>query len=522
MAGTHLSAGFLFSGGIKNKKNIYFYRRYAAMLYPSKEDFIELCRDYRVVPVAGEYHADTETPITIYAKLAGGGYSFLLESVEGGQKLGRYSFIGIDPFMVYSYADGVNMVEDGGPDRRLEGNPFDLLEDLMQQARGPELKELPRFYGGAVGYLGYDMVRCLENLPGKDKKQEIPDSMMIFPEVVVIFDHVRHSLKLVVNVRTGSENALYYDRAVQKIEKIYRKITAAGSTPHLLESGGGTLSRVKTNMTDEYFRQGVERAKEYIKAGDILQVVLSRRMEIPFSGNPFNAYRRLRRNNPSPYMYYFDFGDTVIAGSSPEMLVRVEGSTIENRPIAGTRPRGDTPGEDLRLAEELLADPKERAEHVMLVDLGRNDVGRVSAPGMVEVPQFMEVERYSHVMHLVSLVRGTLKPGATGIDALKSCFPAGTVSGAPKVRAMQIIDEIETTRRGLYAGAVGYIGCNGNIDTAIAIRTVLFKGGTAYLQVGAGIVADSLPEMELQETVSKAGALVTTLAEEECHLAVNY
>ncbi|KJS16995.1 MAG: anthranilate synthase [Peptococcaceae bacterium BRH_c4b] len=492
------------------------------MLYPSKDKFIELCKDYRVVPVTGEYHADTETPITIYAKLSGSGYSFLLESVVGGQKLGRYSFIGIDPFMVYSYADGINVIEENGSARRIEGDPFVLLEDLMEQCRGPELKELPRFYGGAVGYLGYDMVRCLENLPGHDKKQEVPDSVMIFPEVVVIFDHIRQSLRLVVNVRTGSENAADYDRAVQKIEKMYRKITAAGGTAHLQESGGGTLASVKTNMTDEYFMQGVERAKEYIRAGDILQVVLSRRLEIPFGGDPFNAYRRLRRNNPSPYMYYLDFGETVIAGSSPEMLVRVEGNTVENRPIAGTRPRSANPEEDLRLAEELLADPKERAEHVMLVDLGRNDVGKVSAPGMVEVPQFMEVERYSHVMHLVSLVRGTLKQGAKGLDALKSCFPAGTVSGAPKVRAMQIIDEIEKTRRGLYAGAVGYIGFNGNIDTAIAIRTVLFRDGIAYLQVGAGIVADSQPHLELEETNNKAGAVVTTLAEEECHIAVNY
>lgn len=492
------------------------------MLYPSKEKFNELCRDYRVVPVTGEYHADTETPITIYAKLAGRGHSFLLESVEGGQKLGRYSFIGVDPFMVYSYAEGINIIEENGTARRLEGDPFTLLEDLMEQCRGPELKELPRFYGGAVGYLGYDMVRCLEKLPGHDKVQEVPDSVMIFPEVVVIFDHIRQSLRLVVNVRTKNDSPPDYDRAVQKIQSLYRRITASGGTAHLQESGGGALTRVRANMTDEYFKQGVERAKEYIRAGDILQVVLSRRLEIPFSGDPFNAYRRLRRNNPSPYMYYLDFGDMVIVGSSPEMLVRVEGDTVETRPIAGTRPRGANPEEDLRLAEELLADPKERAEHVMLVDLGRNDVGRISAPGMVEVPQFMEVERYSHVMHLVSLVRGTLKQGGKGIDALKSCFPAGTVSGAPKVRAMEIIDEIEKTRRGLYAGAVGYIGFNGNIDTAIAIRTVLFQGGTAYLQVGAGIVADSQPQLELEETANKAGAIVTTLAEEECHLAVNY
>lgn len=493
------------------------------MLYPGREMFLELCQKYRVVPVSREYYADTETPITIYSKLAGQGHSFLLESVEGGNKLGRYSFIGFDPLMVYRYENGVNVVESRGEVRRVRDNPFSVLEQLMTEQAGPVLEELPRFYGGAVGYIGYDMVRHLEKLPGdQDKKPESPDSIMIFPEVVVIFDHPRHSLRLVVNVMAGGDNEQSYHQAVKKMDAVYKKIISGNVTPSLAESPGGTLSSVKCNMSDEYFMRGVEKAKEYISAGDILQVVLSRRLEIPFAGNPFNAYRRLRRNNPSPYMYYLDFGDTVIAGSSPEMLVRVEGNTVETRPIAGTRPRGATPEEDARLAEELLADPKERAEHVMLVDLGRNDVGRISAPGLVEVPQFMEVERYSHVMHLVSLVKGRLKEGTPGIDALKSCFPAGTVSGAPKVRAMEIIDEIENTRRGLYAGAVGYIGYSGNIDTAIAIRTVLFSGGTAYLQAGAGIVADSDPRRELEETANKARALLNTLAEEECQVAVNY
>lgn len=493
------------------------------MLYPGREKFLELCRNHKVVPVSREYHADTETPITIYSKIAGNGYSFLLESVEGGSKLGRYSFIGIDPFIVYRYENGVNVIESGGHVCRVRDNPFKVLEQLMADKTGPALEELPRFYGGAVGYLGYDMIRHLEKLPcGEDKRQELPDSIMIFPEVVVIFDHPRHSLRLVVNVMAGDGEEQSFDQAVKKMDDVYRKITSGNVTPLLGESTGGMLSSVKTNMSDEYFIQGVEKAKEYISAGDILQVVLSRRLEIPFAGNPFNTYRRLRRNNPSPYMYYLDFGDTIIAGSSPEMLVKVEGKTVETRPIAGTRPRGATPEEDTLLAEELLADPKERAEHVMLVDLGRNDVGRVSAPGMVEVPQLMEVERYSHVMHLVSLVRGTLKEGYTAIDALKSCFPAGTVSGAPKVRAMEIIDEIENTRRGLYAGAVGYIGYNGNIDTAIAIRTVQFSKGTAYLQVGAGIVADSDPRRELEETANKARALIKTLAEEGGQVVVNY
>lgn len=493
------------------------------MLYPSKEKFMELCKKYRVVPVSKEFHADTETPITVYAKLTGKGYSFLLESVEGGQWLGRYSFIGFDPFIVYRYENGVNIVERDGCAEHIEGNPFSVLEDLLHETKGPQLEKLSRFYGGAVGYLGYDLARQLERLPDLNNQcSGVADSIMIFPRTVVIFDHFRHSMRLIINVRSGSDNLQAYNHAAEMLENLFARIKTGFVPPPLYFSKSDKVPMARVNMSDEHFMAGVEKAREYIGAGDILQVVLSRRLEIPFNGSPFNIYRRLRRNNPSPYMYYLAFGRTVIAGSSPEMLVRLEGDMVETRPIAGTRPRGDTPEKDIQLSMDLLADPKERAEHVMLVDLGRNDVGRVSAPGTVDVAQFMEVERYSHVMHLVSSVRGRLKDGFNALDALKSCFPAGTVSGAPKVRAMEIIEEIENTRRGVYAGAVGYIGINGNMDTAIAIRTIIFRDGIASVQAGAGIVADSEPEKELEEAVNKARALLHTLAEEDGSLAVNY
>lgn len=493
------------------------------MLYPPQEKFMELCREYPVVPVSKEYYADTETPITIYAKLAGQGYSFLLESVEGGQRLGRYSFIGLDPFIVFCAENGLNTVEQDGRIKNIEDNPFSVLEKLLLQTKGPRLEELPRFYGGAVGYLGYDLVRHLERLPESGSRSPgVADSIMIFPRVVIIFDHLRHSLRLIINVRTGGDNLPAYNQAAERLENLFARIKTGSVPPQLDYAKTEIMPAVKTSMSDEEFMAGVEKAGKYIEAGDILQAVLSRRLEMPFNGNPFNAYRRLRRNNPSPYMYFLDFGRTVIAGSSPEMLVRLEGTLVETRPIAGTRPRGATPEEDRQLAADLLADPKERAEHVMLVDLGRNDVGRVSSPGTVDVPQFMEVERYSHVMHLVSSVRGRLKDGLSALDALKGCFPAGTVSGAPKVRAMEIIEEIENTRRGVYTGAVGYIGSNGNMDTAIAIRTIVFRDGIASVQAGAGIVADSEPRRELEETLNKARALLQTLAEEGGSLAVNY
>ncbi|MBE3588734.1 MAG: chorismate-binding protein [Thermoanaerobacteraceae bacterium] len=416
----------------------------------------------------------------------------------------------------------------------MEGNPFTIVEQLMDYWRGPVLPELPRFYGGAVGYFAYDLVRWLERLPSTTRDDlDLPDMILSFTGTLLVMDHLRHTLQVVVNTLPGSRPEVAYRQAVEHIEHIWRLINGplcSGDRPAdgfygSLREGDGpapggdkkpmnkaALQEPPSSVTREEFCSLVCRAKEYIRQGDILQVVLSQRLQVPFAGDPFQVYRRLRRINPSPYLYYLDLGDVAIAGSSPEMLVRVENGVAETRPIAGTRPRGASVEADEALAAELLADPKERAEHVMLVDLGRNDLGRVCLPGTVTVPQFMVVEKYSHVMHLVSAVRGNLAEGWAAFDALKACFPAGTVSGAPKVRAMEIIEELEPVSRGPYAGAVGYLGYNGNLDTAITIRTIVFHRGYAYVQAGAGIVADSDPEREYQETLNKARALLQTLA----------
>jgi len=361
------------------------------------------------------------------------------------------------------------------------------------------------------------MSQWLERLPHTAEADlGLFDCMFMFCRTIMIFDHLHHSLRIVVNNLINEAPEKSYSLAQEKIEQVFKQLNAPilGENDHLIGKPEEkiSVSGIESNMKREDFLNGVVKAKEYIRNGDILQVVLSQRFRLPFEGNPFQTYRRLRSINPSPYLYYINFGDLVIAGSSPEMLVRVEGEEVETRPIAGTRPRGATHQDDEQLSLELLSDPKEKAEHIMLVDLGRNDLGRVCRPGTVEVPQFMEVEKYSHVMHLVSAVRGKLSPGLTAFDALKSCFPAGTVSGAPKVRAMEIIDELEPSKRGPYAGAVGYFGFNGNLDSAITIRTILFHRNQAYIQAGAGIVADSVPEKEYLETVNKAQALFQTIA----------
>ncbi|MCL6609909.1 MAG: anthranilate synthase component I [Peptococcaceae bacterium] len=493
------------------------------MLYPDEKEYLDLCRDYQNVPVSAEWPSDTETPITVYAKAARRKPSFLLESVEGGERLGRYSFIGMDPLVQITCHRGLVTVERDGRRDRAAGDPFRVIRDVMAEFKTPAIKGMPRFYGGAVGYLGYDLVRHIERLPDLNREETgVPDCMIMVPRTNIIIDHLRHTLRVVVNTRPGDGGKAGYGKALEAIGEVLDRISGQETPPVLAHPGERRAGAVKTNLTREEFMERVEKAKEYIRAGEILQVVLSRRIDLGFRGDPFGVYRRLRRNNPSPYLYYLDMGDVVLAGSSPEMLVRVEGGLIETRPIAGTRPRGAAGPEDEALAADLLSDEKERAEHVMLVDLGRNDAGRVSRPGTVRVPQFMEVERYSHVMHLVSSVTGELAEGLDGMDALKACFPAGTVSGAPKVRAMEIIEELEPSRRGPYAGAVGYIGFNGNVDTAIAIRTIVFHGGRASVQVGAGIVADSDPAREFAETENKAGALLKALAEEDGQIAVNY
>lgn len=489
------------------------------MYYPGEKEYLSLCRHYRSVPVSVEWSSDTETPITLYAKIAGNKPSFLLESVEGGERLGRYSFIGVDPQVMFACHKGNTVVQKGGRKETVAGDPFRALENILKDFSSPVLDGMPRFYGGAVGYLGYDMVRHIEKVPDLDREETgVPDCMLMIPGVNIIVDHVRHTTRVVVNTLPSGDGREQYGRAVGLLENLLERISGESPPPGLPPSGerrpGDAFGTARANLTREEYMKKVEAAKEYIRAGEILQVVLSRRIDMDFRADPFGVYRRLRRDNPSPYLYYLDLGGVVLAGSSPEMLVRVEGESLETRPIAGTRPRGRGRREDSELASGLLRDAKEKAEHVMLVDLGRNDLGRVSKPGTVKVPQLMGVEMYSHVMHLVSSVKGEIREGLSGMDVLKACFPAGTVSGAPKVRAMEIIEELEPSRRGPYAGAVGYLGFNGNLDTAIAIRTIVFHRGRASVQVGAGIVADSDPAGEFTETENKAGALLKALTGE--------
>lgn len=479
---------------------------------PGMEEYLALSRKYNLIPVCREINADLDTPISVYKKIVREGPAYLLESVEGGENLARYSFIGLDPFLVFTFRGEEAQVTGGGRQKTVPGPPLESLERVIAGFNVYRQSGLPRFFGGAVGYIGYDTVRFIERvelpqggIPG------LPDCNFIFAGTVLIFDHVRRTLTIVVNSLPGSNPESSYHEAGERIDRVIKALKSnipPEAENHGYDQGGG---RVEANLTRAEFIERVLRAKEYIKAGDILQVVLSRRLRVPFSGDPFNVYRRLRALNPSPYLFYLDFGEVKVVGSSPEMLVRVEGELVETCPIAGTRPRGAGRQADEALASELLEDAKERAEHLMLVDLGRNDLGKICETGSVKLARFMEVERFSHVMHLVSNVRGRLAPGRNCFDALKACFPAGTVTGAPKVRAMEIISELEPDKRGIYAGAIGYFSFSGNMDTAIAIRTVVFYEGNAYIQAGAGIVADSDPEREYEETLNKARALLKTL-----------
>lgn len=496
------------------------------MYQPSLAEYCSLSEEYNLIPVCREFLADTETPVSIYEKLAPRGPSFLLESVEGGTTLARYSFIGTDCFLNYCFHQGQAQYEGPVGRAKLHGGPLQALEGLLGRFRTPELAGLPRFTSGAVGYFSYDLARYLERLP-QDTTDDLhlPICQLLFPGLVLAFDHVRRSLIVIVNQPLKGAPEETYLQATQKIDRIAEQIFQP--TPSFSSYPVG--NQEKQYDLDSYlskqaaisrpqFIKAVQRALDHIRAGDIFQVVLSQRFSIPFGGQPFNLYRKLRSINPSPYLYFLDFGDYSLVGASPEMLVRVEDNLVFTRPIAGTRPRGSTTQEDLRLAEEMLADEKERAEHLMLVDLGRNDLGKVCLPGTVEVKRFMEVERYSHVMHMVSEVQGQLEPGKSSGLALASCFPAGTLSGAPKIRAMQIIEELEPLRRGPYGGAVGYLDFAGNMDTAITIRTALLHQGKAYIQAGAGIVADSDPAKEYQETLHKARAMaaaVLAVSEEE-------
>jgi len=463
--------------------------------------------------IVRELSADLETPISIYMKLRGQGPSFLLESVEGGERIARYSFIGVRPRAQYILRGNEVQIIEPGTERTVplpeDLDPTYFLQEEMSRFHTVPQPGLPRFIGGLVGYLGYEAVRHFEpTLKPQMQTAGAPDGMYLLADTVVAFDHARRSLSLIANVLNGDVNA-----AERKLDEIQARIQQPLPTPETRE----TIPSVKrSNLSQERFESMVRAAKEHIAAGDIFQVVLSQRFSRETSASPFDVYRAVRRLNPSPYMFFFDFGDLegepfYLVGASPEMFVRLEDGVASLRPIAGTRPRGANPSADAALAEELLADPKERAEHVMLVDLGRNDLGRVCEYGTVNVSEFFTIERYSHVMHIVSHVEGQLKPGLTAFDLVRAAFPAGTVSGAPKVRALEIISELEPDARGAYAGMVGYFGFDGNMDTCLAIRTMVGHGKAFSVQAGAGIVADSDPASEYQETVNKATAMLRAI-----------
>ncbi len=496
---------------------------------PEYSDFLKRCRQGNLIPVWAEILADMETPVSVFRKLSTGDHAFLLESVEHGESLGRYSFIGCDPGVVIRCRGQEVVVSYHGIDEQVVEspvNPLSFLREFMQRYRPARDPDLPPFIGGSVGYMAYDMVRQFEKLPDNNPDDlKLPDAIFMVAESLAIFDHVRRRTILLANAHVLDDPRRAYDQAIHRIELMAERLRGtmhqhgsvdplAATAPDLSDAPEGLVS----NFTRPEFEAGVERVKEYIRAGDAFQVVISQRFSKSWEGDPFDIYRALRAINPSPYMFYLKLGDLQIAGSSPEILVRVNGDKVTVRPIAGTRPRGRTHEEDADLERDLLADPKERAEHIMLVDLGRNDAGRVSQPGTVRVDDLMSVERYSHVMHIVSNVVGQLRPGRDGLDAMAACFPAGTVSGAPKIRAMEIIDEVENVRRGPYAGAVGYLSFDGNLDTCITIRTCVIRNKRVYVQAGAGIVADSVPSMEYDETCNKARALLKAVEMAEAGL----
>ena len=490
----------------------------------SRERFLESVARGASLPLCRELPADLETPVSVYLKLRGRGPSFLLESVERAEQVGRYSFLGIEPrCQIVARGREVTVAREDGEDvHRLAAgqDPLDIVAaELSAYRPAPTLtvtRGLPRFIGGAVGYLGYDLVRFFERLPNTARDElGLPDMHLLLADTLVAFDHVRHRLLLCANARVPSnaDPQAVYEEAASRLDALENRLrTPLPPTP---PPPGATDSEPQPLMSRERFMAAVQQAKEYIAEGEIFQVVLSQRLMRPTKADPFAIYRALRRLNPSPYMFFLDLGGTppfYMIGSSPEMLVRLEGRTATLRPIAGTRPRGRDEAQDRALEAELLADPKERAEHVMLVDLGRNDLGRVCEFGTVHVEELLTTERYSHVIHIVSSVTGRLRPDVDACDLLRATFPAGTVSGAPKVRAMEIIEELEKVRRGPYAGAVGYLGFDGNMDTCITIRTIWMCGQTAYLQAGAGIVADSDPSREWEETLHKAKALSVAIA----------
>ena len=486
------------------------------MYYPTLEDFREKARHGNLIPVYKTILADMETPVSAFYKIDGDDYAFLLESVEGGENLARYSFLGTNPSMLFQSKNDQVKIDDFGTGRTdsfKSKDPLVALEKLMSRYEPVEVEGVPHFHGGAVGYLSYDVARFVEELPDTTTDDlQLPDCFFMIADTLLVFDHVNHQIKVVANAYIDDDVDAAYQRALDRIDAVIAKLNRPLLVnPTQKRSTDAPPTQVTSNFTKGAYEEIVLRAKEYIAAGDIIQVVPSQRFRVPISVDAFEVYRALRTVNPSPYMYYLKLGALRLVGASPEMMVRVEDGLAEMRPIAGTKPRGKTPAEDAALSEELLADPKERAEHVMLVDLGRNDLGRVCEYHTVRVSEMMVIERYSHVMHIVSHVEGELREGQTAFDVIRACLPAGTLSGAPKIRAMEIIDELEPTRRGTYGGAVGYFSFSGSTDTAITIRTLVIKDSVAYVQAGGGIVADSVPETEYEETLNKAQAVLKAI-----------
>ena len=491
------------------------------MYFPSEKEFLNLTKQGNLIPVYREISGDLETPVSAYFKIAGKSkYSFLLESVEGEEKVARFSFLARDPEVVIQTKDGAVKVIRYAPGKKpsvqtakVKDTPLSFIRDILKQYKFVALPGLPRFCGGLVGYLGYDIVRFFEKLPHTTKDDlKLPDTCLVLAKDLVIFDHINHKMKVIscayVDPKSSSRKKLQeYKKSGARIDTLVRELNKPLVVNVKPAKGKKAASlKVKSNFTSPQFEKIVEKAKERIQAGDIIQVVLSQRFAVDLTTESFNIYRKLRSLNPSPYMYYLNFADVCVVGSSPELLIRCEDGVVETRPIAGTRPRGKDEAQDAALAKDLLGDPKEKAEHIMLVDLGRNDLGRVCEQGTVQITEFMNIEKYSHVMHIVSNVRGKIRKDKDGLDVLQAAFPAGTVSGAPKIRAMEIIDELERVDRGPYAGCIGYFSFSGNLDTCITIRTIIVKGKKAYVQAGAGIVADSVPNKEYQETVNKAKA----------------
>ena len=482
---------------------------------PSKEEFIRLAKKGNLIPVFKDITADLGTPVSAFMKIDKSDHSFLLESVEGGEKIARYSFLGSGPSLIFkSKGRNIEVIEEGKTKRfTASGDPLDEMKKIIGRYKFVHTSGLPRFCGGLVGFMGYDMVRFFEELPSKNPDDlKVPDSVFLLTDTILIFDHVKHKIKVVSNAHVEGNPSKAYDKAIKKINNLVRLLDAPLSVKAKRAAKPKDFRLdVRSNLTKPEFVSMVKKAKSYIRIGDIIQVVPSQRFSTKITSSGIDLYRALRMINPSPYMYYLKLKDLSLVGASPELMVRSEDGVVELRPIAGTRPRGKDEEEEKRLEKNLLSSVKERAEHIMLVDLGRNDIGRVCRYGTVKVSELMVIEKYSHVMHIVSECTGKLKANKDMFDVIRATFPAGTVSGAPKVRAMEIIEELENTRRGPYAGLVGYFSFSGNTDTCINIRTIVIKGGNAYIQAGGGVVADSDPEKEYQETVNKARATMKAI-----------